>query len=223
MSHVTYESDMSHAHYLCQQLDKSCHIWIDWFLLRGWLINKGAICASTATLLNFNTLFGEATNEISTKNRKSKSVYESCRVWMSHATYEWVMSHMNELCHTWMSHVAYEWVMPRTKESCHIWISHVTYARVVSHINKSYINKSCHVWMSHVAYEWVISHMNEPCRIWISHVTYERVTPHMNESCHIWMSHATYKWAMSHEWVMSRMNEIFPPGAGTNNGRHVKL
>jgi len=25
---------------------------------------------------------------------------ESCHIWMSHVTYEWVMSHMNESCHT---------------------------------------------------------------------------------------------------------------------------
>jgi len=34
---------------------------------------------------------------------------ESCHIWMSHVTYEWVMSHMNESCHIWMSHVTYEW------------------------------------------------------------------------------------------------------------------
>jgi len=51
---------------------------------------------------------------------------ESC-LWMSHVTYEWVMSHLNESCHIWMTHVTYEWVMSHMNESCHIWVSHVTY------------------------------------------------------------------------------------------------
>ena len=41
----------------------------DLFWLRGWLINKGAICTRTAPLFwHFNTLFEKATNKISTKN-----------------------------------------------------------------------------------------------------------------------------------------------------------
>ena len=30
---------------------------------------------------------------------------------MSHVTYEWVISYMNESCYVWMSHVSYGWVM----------------------------------------------------------------------------------------------------------------
>jgi len=92
---------------------------------------------------------------------------------------------MNESCHIWMSHVTYEWVVPHMNESCHIWMSHVTYEWVMSHMNKSH-----HIWMSHVTYEWVVSHMNESCHIWMSPITYEWVMSHMNESCHIWMSHS---------------------------------
>jgi len=87
---------------------------------------------------------------------------ESC-----HA-YEWVMSHMNESCLIWMSHVTYEWicvtwlihkwhVIYMTNESCithRIWMSHVTH-----------MNESCLIWMSHVSYEWVMSHMNKPCHV----------------------------------------------------------
>jgi len=47
---------------------------------------------------------------------------ESCHIWMSHATYEWVVSHMNESCHIWMSHATYECVMSHIE-----WMSHVTY------------------------------------------------------------------------------------------------
>ena len=40
---------------------------------------------------------------------------------------------MNESCHIWMSHVTYEWVMSHMNESCHIWMSHVTWTRPISH------------------------------------------------------------------------------------------
>ena len=112
---------------------------------------------------------------------------------MSHVTYEWVMSHMNESCLIWMDHVTYEWVMSHMNESRHIWMSHVTYEWIMSHMKDS-----CHIWMSHVSYEWVISHMYETVsHIWLGHVTYEWVMSHMHESCHTWMSHVTYEWVMS--------------------------
>jgi len=68
---------------------------------------------------------------------------KSRHIWTSHATYEWVTSHMNESCHRWIRHATYEWVM-------------------------SHMNESCHIWMSHVTYEWVISNMNESCDVWMS-------------------------------------------------------
>jgi len=36
------------------------------------------------------------------------------------------MSHITESCHIWMSHVTYDQVMSRMQESCHGWTSHVT-------------------------------------------------------------------------------------------------
>ena len=45
---------------------------IDWFWLRGWLINKRAICTGTARLFRN---FRKATNKIGRTNRKAKSVY----------------------------------------------------------------------------------------------------------------------------------------------------
>jgi len=52
---------------------------------------------------------------------------------MSHVTYEWIMSHMNESCHAWMSHATYQWVMIQISESCNIWMSHATYEWVEAH------------------------------------------------------------------------------------------
>jgi len=99
---------------------------------------------------------------------------------MSHVTYEWVMSHMNESCHIWMSHITYEWVM-------------------------SHMNKSCHIWIRHDTYEWVMSHTNESCHIWMSHVTYEWVLWHMNESFHRWMIHITSKTQITHHDIAQLM------------------
>jgi len=42
---------------------------------------------------------------------------------MSHVTYEWVVSHMNQSCHIEKSVVAYEWVLSHMNESCrHEWV-----------------------------------------------------------------------------------------------------
>jgi len=40
--------------------------------------------------------------------------------WMSHGTYEWVMSHIHKSQHMWMSHGTYEWVTARMHETCHL-------------------------------------------------------------------------------------------------------
>ena len=60
-------------------------------------------------------------------------VNESCHIWMSHVTCEWVMSHMNESCHIWMSHVTYEWV------TSHIWMT-----AAGTHIAHKYIHTYTH-------------------------------------------------------------------------------
>jgi len=86
---------------------------------------------------------------------------ESCHTWMSHVTYEWVLSHMNESCRIWMSHVTFGWVISHMNELCHIWISHCKCLQwnTSSSTRLVYTNESCHIWMSHVTHEWVMSHM----------------------------------------------------------------
>jgi len=98
-------------------------------------------------------------------------------IWMSHVTYEWVMSHMNETCHIWMLRV-------------HCWsyvplyiCSHYLYVPIISMFplsidlqkmcvtcHNSFICDRAYIWMSHVTYEWVMSHMNETCYIWMKRV-----------------------------------------------------
>jgi len=99
---------------------------------------------------------------------------ESCHIWVSPVTREWVKSHTS---HIWVSHVAYEWVMSHMSESCHIWL-------VIRGVEESLwssveVVEDAGTWVSHVTHEWVMSHMSEPCHIWVSHVTYEWVMSHM--------------------------------------------
>jgi len=111
--------------------------------------------------------------------------------------------------YVWMSHITYEWVMSHMDESCHIWTIHITYERVMSHTNES-----CHIRMSHVVHEWGLSHMNEACQIWTSHVTLplplsvdrwgEWGMSHMPESCPLRVSHVTHK-QVTNEWGRSRV------------------
>ena len=62
-----------------------------------------------------------------TTSRMSHVTRESCHIWPSRVTCEWVMSHLNETCHIRTSHVKYECVMSHINESCHIQMSHVTF------------------------------------------------------------------------------------------------
>ena len=48
-----------------------------------------------------------ATQE-SKKERKKERKKGTCHICLSHVTYTWVMSRMNESCHVWMNHVTYE-------------------------------------------------------------------------------------------------------------------
>jgi len=150
----------------------------------------------------------------------------SCHIWISHVTYEYVVSHMNESCHRqmpWASKCRWQSHINASCHRRHAWMGHVTYASVMSHMNMSRMNHSCHIWICRVTYEWVMSQtnvlgvevqmtitykcvmsqtsrMNESCHVCISHVTYEYVT--YEQSCHIWICRVTY------EWVMSHMNDL---------------
>ena len=139
-------------------------------------------------------------------------------MWMSHVTYEWVRSNMNESrhrggifffqttalvsitnmntsCHTSHMNESYEGVMSHMNESCHIWMSHVKYESVTSQGGEILApdNSAC----SHHTYEYVMSHVDESYHIWMSYITYEWVISYMSVSRHIWMSHVTYEWVTS--------------------------
>jgi len=68
------------------------------------------------------------------------------------------MSHMDESCHIWMSHVTYGWVMSHM-DDYHVRTSHINKSQNTSispraHCRLSSLlgtpgNESCHVWMTH--------------------------------------------------------------------------
>jgi len=104
-------------------------------------------------------------------------------VWMSHVTYEWVTSHVNESCHVWMGHVTHDWVMS------HTYINSQVRLECWDYNGMSHMNESC--WMSHVTHEWVML-------LWISHFAFEWVTSRVNESCHTCMSYVTHTHPHTH-------------------------
>jgi len=54
-----------------------------------------------------------------------------------------------ESCHMWMSHVTCEWVMLHMYESCHVWIHLVTHEYVISHMALKMQEVMLHSRMSH--------------------------------------------------------------------------
>jgi len=108
------------------------------------------------------------------------------------------MSHMNESCHAWMSHVTYEWVMSRMNESCHIWESRRTHAWVMSHRNEPYHKHSTHAHDNSISKQSPSEcaesvqitrvYVDESCQTYKS----DNAT-HIKQTCHI------------HEWVISHL------------------
>ena len=89
---------------------------------------------------------------------------EWCHAQMSHVTFEWCMSHVNELMDAYMPQ---EGVMSHMNESCHIWTN--------------WCMHTCHSNESREKYERVMSRTNESRHTWLSHVTYTNKTNHRSD------------------------------------------
>jgi len=134
---------------------------------------------------------------------------KSCRIWMCHVTYKWVMSHMNESRHIWMSHVTNEWVMSHMNVSCHTWMSHVTWvSHTSSHVTYTHTHPTSFVriWQAKstsrkagtvdlLTYEWVILHVRETGSIkWC----------HKRNRHNKWIRHKSIRHVL-HKLVVSRV------------------
>jgi len=146
---------------------------------------------------------------------------ESCHVSMSHVTYQWVMSRINESCPMWTAQGHWRSCPPASWVVSHV--SHLNESRaylIWMSCVMSHINEACHMRMSHIRL-WTTSKALIPClqtlilllksefthlgkkkpwmifltwliaSIVVSHVMYEWFMSHMNESCHVWISHVT--------------------------------
>ena len=123
---------------------------------------------------------------------------ESYHIWMSHVTYEWVISHMNESCHIWVSHIRVisEW----NDDICSIRFAFISsewdIRSILRHVSFVCVrHDSFLTWLINMWYDSLIS---SECDIWSLHS--ERSMSNVDESCHIWMSHVTYKW-VTYKWV----------------------
>jgi len=156
------------------------------------------------------------------------SVNGSCHVWMSHATFEWVMSHMNEsLIH--MRLMQSDSALKRHSFICecnrHSFICHVNATDTHSYVmwmQQTLIHMSCecnrhlficHVnatdthsyvmWMQqtliHMSMKQALNHMwMKEALIHTSFMQSDALTHTWIRSCHMWMSHVTCDWVMSH-------------------------
>jgi len=87
--------------------------------------------------------------------------------------HRWMTAHSHESCHIWISHVTYEWLC-QCFESRDKWKSHVTYGCPRQCFERYYdclkcgargmYHESCHTWMSHGSYQ----NMSESCHIWMT-------------------------------------------------------
>jgi len=112
-------------------------------------------------------------------------INEFCFLSMSHVSYQWVVSLINESCHT------YQWVTSRINESCLLSMSHVAYAWVMLHTHESHV-----ICISHVSFECITSHMNA-CLTSMTHVSHQWLMSLINDSCLTTMTHVSYEWLMS--------------------------
>ena len=148
MSQVPHEWVVSH-------MNKSCHVWMstqaDCHVTHSWLLWMSPhrwSCHISMSLATHGSAHTEdhVTKWMGAMNELTQMVHMNERTQI-------VMSHINVSCHVWMSHVTYEWVMSHMIESCHI---QMVYMNERTQIVMSHMNEPYHIWMIHVTYEWAL-------------------------------------------------------------------
>ena len=124
MSHVTREWVMAHP---------SCHFWM-------WRVTNELVVPQTdASGYTYEWVMSHTQMSHVTYRNESWHICEwvMSHIWMSRAANRCVMSYMSASCHTWMSHVTYEWVMS------HTWHEHRLFSRI--HVLSYIVNVSSFV------------------------------------------------------------------------------
>jgi len=156
--------------------------------------------------------------------KKSRHIFvnvnESCHLWMSRLTYEWVMSHVKEsrwhkkhtsislVCDCFVgSNGTHEGVTWHMNESCRTWSCRATIRQVPRSLlfvsalweMMAHMKESCPTWMRHVISEGVTLLWDEYAKSVVcaccvgSHGTHEGVVPFINASYCKWRSGATVR------------------------------
>jgi len=160
MSHVTYEWVMSHineslpdvsalfcvSEWVIAHMNESCHIWMshvtyDWVMSHIWM--------SHVTYEWVMSHINKSLPDVSASLRVSEWVKAHMN---ESVTYKSVVSRMNESCHMWMSHSSYEWVVLHINE---FWLKWFMFIRVTAH---SHI--TCATWLIHMCYDSFVGGMN---------------------------------------------------------------
>ena len=109
---------------------------------------------------------------------------------------------LNVPCHRWMSHVTYEGVMSRV-----VWIDRGAWYEgrgKLAQCVMSQMSDSCHIWVSRVTHEWVMTCMSE------SYFVYEGYGKPAH-SCAAWLRHMgrdSYGLVSSNESCLIRMRPV---------------
>jgi len=110
-------------------VNKPCHIWTGGVIYERVMSHTSESCiCDLSNVSNVQVVpFGLFSIHLQVEEGLHFSGNQKwCCKWMSHVTWEWVMSHMNESCHIWISHVTCEEVMLHVNWSRHMWVHHVT-------------------------------------------------------------------------------------------------
>ena len=162
MSYVTHEWVVSHV-------NESCHIYTRNYTLadNNTLQHNVDTATHCITLQHTATLCNTLQHTyLRLTTKTDPPMNESYHTWLSHVTYEWVMSRIyTDLHFGWQQHTATQCKHCNTLQHTATHCITLQYAAIHCNIHTlwlttktdPHINESWHMWTSHVTYEWDMS------------------------------------------------------------------